>query len=113
VITISAVLDPSGLLKSCDVRGHAGAGKRGNDLVCAAVSVLTRTALSTLSEAAGLSVKAQAPERGVFKLEAGAENAEGRIFLKAAGAFLLGGLQSVAREYPENCTIEIITERRN
>jgi uncharacterized protein YsxB (DUF464 family) len=113
VITIQVVLDDSGLLKSCDVRGHAGAGPRGGDIVCAAVSVLTRTALSTLSERPGVSVKADIPERGMFKLETAAETAEGRIFLDAAGVFLVEGLKSVAGEYPKNCTMKISTERRN
>jgi uncharacterized protein YsxB (DUF464 family) len=113
VVRIHAVLDDSGLLKSCDVRGHAGAGPKGGDIVCAAVSVLTRTALATLADRPGLSVQAEAPERGVFKLKAGAETARGRIFLEAAGAFLLEGLKSVAGEYPKNCTMTITTERRN
>jgi uncharacterized protein YsxB (DUF464 family) len=113
VVKIHAVLDDTGLLKSCDVRGHAGAGPRGGDIVCAAVSVLTRTAMAVLAERPGLSVRAEAPERGVFKLEAGAQTAEGRIFLEAAGAFLLEGLQSVVKEYPKNCTMTITTERRN
>jgi uncharacterized protein YsxB (DUF464 family) len=113
VITINVALDELGLLKSCDVRGHAGAGKRGYDIVCAAVSVLTRTALATLSGRTGVHVRGEAPERGVFTLEAEALTGQGRNFLEAAGVFLVEGLRSVAAEYPQNCTMTIITERRN
>ncbi|GHV85363.1 hypothetical protein AGMMS50230_09710 [Spirochaetia bacterium] len=111
MITIAVALDNSGLLKSCDVWGHAGAGKRGSDIVCAAVSVLTRTALLTLSGREGIVVRGGPGERGVFTLETEALTGPGRDFLAAAGAFLLEGLNSVAGEYPQNCTITI--ERRN
>jgi uncharacterized protein YsxB (DUF464 family) len=113
VIEIKAVTDETGLLRRCEVRGHAGAGKPGGDIVCAAVSVLTRTALAVLDARAGLEVRGEAPERGVFTLEAEAYSAAGRDFLAAAGAFLLEGLDSTAREYPKNCTMTVTAERRN
>jgi len=111
VITIRVVLDDAGLLKSCDVRGHAGAGKQGHDIVCAAVSVLVRTALAVLSGREGITVRGGAPQRGEFTLEVAAQNGAGRDFLAAAGAFLIEGLESVAGEYPQNCSLTI--ERRN
>jgi len=110
VITIRVVLDDAGLLKSCDVRGHAGAGKRGHDIVCAAVSVLARTALATLSGREGITVRGGAPRRGEFTLEAAALNGAGRDFLAATGAFLMEGLASVAGEYPQNCSLTITKE---
>jgi uncharacterized protein YsxB (DUF464 family) len=110
VITIAVVLDGQGLLKRCDVRGHAGAGKRGNDIVCAAVSVLARTALVTLSDREGIAVRGGAPRRGEFSLEAEALSGDGRNFLAAAGTFLVEGLQSVAVEYPQYCAITITKE---
>ena len=113
MITIAVVLDESGLLKSCTIQGHAGAGKRGNDIVCAAVSVLSRTALSTLSGREGIAVRGEAPRRGVFTLETEALSAAGQDFLAAAGAFLVEGLSSVAGEYPKNCTMTVTKERRN
>jgi uncharacterized protein YsxB (DUF464 family) len=110
MITIDAALDEAGLLRSCDVKGHAEAGFRGGDIVCAAVSVLTRTALLTLSKQEGITVRGEAPERGVFFMEAD-YTGEGREFLAAAGAFLLKGLELVSREYPDYCTMNI--RRRN
>jgi len=113
VITIAVVLDESGLLKSCDIRGHAGAGKRGHDIVCAAVSVLARTALSTLSGRDGVIVRGGAPQRGVLTLETEAQDGPGRDFLAAVGTFLVEGLNSVAGEYPKNCIMTVTKERRN
>lgn len=112
MITIKAGIDETGLLRSCEVHGHAEAGPKGGDIVCAAVSVLTRTAEAVLSGRSDVKSRAEAPERGVFLLEAEALNGQGREFLAAAGAFLLEGLDSVAREYPKNCrmTIEKVEE---
>jgi uncharacterized protein YsxB (DUF464 family) len=108
VIKAEVFLD-SGLLKSCRVSGHAGAGPRGGDIVCAAVSVLARTAMRALSGREGVMVRGEAPERGAFWLEAEC-TAAGREFLEAAGVFLIEGLVSVAEDYPDFCQVKI--ERR-
>ena len=107
MITITVVLDDTGLLKSCDVRGHAGAGKQGHDIVCAAVSVLVRTAQTVLSGRKDITARSEAPGRGIFSLETQAHSQAGQDFLAAAGSFLVEGLQSVAGEYPGNCVMTI------
>ncbi|MDR1507979.1 MAG: ribosomal-processing cysteine protease Prp [Treponema sp.] len=113
MVAIRVVLDETGLLKRCGVQGHAESGPAGGDVVCAAVSVLARTALAVLSAREDIVVRGDAPQRGVFFLEADAPDGPGREFLAAAGAFLLEGLGSVVREYPENCTMTIKKERRD
>jgi uncharacterized protein YsxB (DUF464 family) len=112
MIHIDVALDEAGLLISCGVTGHAGAGPRGGDIVCAAVSVLLRTALRTLSGREGILVRGDAPKRGSLWLET-AYTGEGEAFLSAAGAFLVEGLKSVSGEYPDYCRLHIHTERRN
>jgi len=109
MIEIQAVLDDAGLLRSCKAQGHSGAGKQGADIVCAAVSVLIRTAVNVLSNKKGITLRVDAPERGFLWLEAD-YSAEGKGFLSAAGEFLIAGLRSVAEEFPENCTLSV--ERR-
>ncbi|MCL2191045.1 MAG: ribosomal-processing cysteine protease Prp [Treponema sp.] len=106
MIEIKAVLDESGTLRTCGASGHAGAGSTGSDVVCAAVSVLMRTAVRTLSGRDGITVRCDAPEPGFLFLEAD-YTAGGREFLFAAGVFLLEGLASVAEEYPEHCSLSI------
>ena len=106
MIKIEAALDESGALRSCRAAGHAGAGRTGNDVVCAAVSVLMRAAVRALSGREGITVRCEAPEPGFLFLEADCA-AEGREFLFAAGVFLLEGLASVAEEYPEHCNLLI------
>jgi uncharacterized protein YsxB (DUF464 family) len=113
MISIDVALDFEGLLKSCTVMGHAGAGSAGTDPVCAAVSVLTKTALKTLAERDGIIVRlpADLPQRGTFGMETD-YTGEGRDFLAAAGVFLVNGLVSVSEAYPDYCTMNIHKERR-
>jgi len=106
LIDIEAVLDENGVLRSCKAGGHAGAGKTGSDIVCAAVSVLMRTAVRVLSDRPGVAVRYEAPEPGLLFLEA-EYTAEGKDFLFAAGVYLIEGLASVAEEYPRNCKLTI------
>jgi len=106
LIDIEAVLDENGILSSCKASGHAGAGKTGSDIVCAAVSVLMRTAVRAFSGRKGITVRYEAPEPGLLFLEADC-TAEGSDFLFAAGVFLIEGLASVAEEYPNNCRLTI------
>ena len=111
MIVAELVLDEAGLLKSCSIEGHAGAGSLGDDVVCAAVSILARTALRTLSQAEGVAVSAEAPERGVFGFVL--EKAPpGDAFSIGVTAFLAEGLSSVSRDYPTNCSVRVRTERR-
>jgi uncharacterized protein len=106
LIEIEAVLDENGILRSCKAGGHAGAGKTGSDIVCAAVSVLMRTAVRVLSNRKGITVRYDAPEPGLLFWEA-EYTAEGKDFLFAVGVFLIEGLASVAEEYPKNCKLTI------
>ncbi|MCL2209944.1 MAG: ribosomal-processing cysteine protease Prp [Treponema sp.] len=110
MIEIEAVLDDDGTLRACKASGHAGAGKSGTDIVCAAVSVLMRTASIVLSDRKGVTLQGGAPEKGQVWLEADYD-AEGKDFLSACGVFLIEGLKSIAQEFPENCNLVI--KRRN
>ena len=107
MIKIEAILDKDGVLRACKAEGHAGAGKTGTDIVCAAVSVLLRTALITLSNRKGVVVRGGAPKSGQLWLEADYDT-DGKDFLFACGVFLLDGLGSIEQEYPKNCSLNII-----
>ena len=106
MIYVDMILDEAGLLKSCQVSGHAGTGKRGSDIVCAAISVLTRTTVRVLSEREGVIIRGNIPEPGNFYLEA-EYTQEGRDFLSAVGTFLIEGVASVSAEFPNNCKVNI------
>ena len=110
MIQAELVLDEAGLLRSCRVCGHAGAAERGSDIVCAAVSVLTKTIIKVLSGRKGITIRGSIPEQGNYIMEA-EYTPEGREFLAGAGAFLIEGISSVSAEFPDYC--KVIIERRN
>ena len=96
-----------GILKSCRISGHAGAGPKGSDIVCAAVAVLARTAFEVLSTRKGIKVKGGNPERGEFWMEIAAPGFENLEFMNGVGAFLQRGILSVSKEYPDFCMVSI------
>ena len=109
MIQIDMVLDSAGLLRSCRVSGHAGAGQRGSDIVCAAVSVLTRTVIQVLSGKKGVTIRGDIPGQGNFRMEVDYESEAGD-FLAGVSAFLTEGLLSVSREFPDRCKVIIKSE---
>jgi uncharacterized protein YsxB (DUF464 family) len=109
MIRIEVSLDKAGILRSCRVEGHAEAGPKGADIVCAAVSVLVRTAIRTLSHQKGIELRGAAPKRGLLWIETD-YSGEGRDFLAVAGTFLIEGLRSVSEDYPDYCGITIAEE---
>ncbi|MDR2149840.1 MAG: ribosomal-processing cysteine protease Prp [Spirochaetaceae bacterium] len=110
MISIELYFDHFGLLKRCRADGHAGAGYKGNDIVCAAVSVLLRTTYRTLLKKADIRLWEDASKRGTFFLEAEATEESTAAFLFAVGSFLKEGLQSVSEDYPQFCTVKIYME---
>ena len=62
------MLGQAGNYTGFEVSGHAGAGSKGNDLVCAAISFLATTCANALNSVAGAQVKAT-QEEGYLKAE--------------------------------------------
>ena len=98
----------TGVLLGCTAKGHAGYAERGSDIVCSAVTVLIRTTLQVLSELPALNLETDTSKRGsigskVLKgFPSGIEEK-----LKYAGDFLQVGLESVAKEFPDNLKLVI------
>jgi uncharacterized protein YsxB (DUF464 family) len=106
MIKIDAVLDEAGLLRSCTVSGHAVKP------VCGAVSILMKTALRVLFKREGIETQGGASAPGVFWMNIEDCTREGRDFLCAIGTFLMEGLLSIAKDYPDCCIMNIYRERR-
>ncbi|MDR0557070.1 MAG: ribosomal-processing cysteine protease Prp [Treponema sp.] len=106
MIAIEIVLD-NDLLKQCRIKGHAYAGGKGKDIVCAAVSALARTAASALAGEDGIAARCEARKPGEFFLEiAGCAEAK-KGFLSGVGTFLTIGFDSIAKEYPRQCWLSV------
>ncbi|GAB1432700.1 hypothetical protein MASR2M29_13250 [Spirochaetota bacterium] len=93
-------LGSGGQLLSASADGHAGSSPKGENLACAAVTVLLRTAYETISAYPGVKIKGKAEKPGSldFKISAWPEEMAER--LRAVADFLVVGLSGINREFP-------------
>lgn len=105
MIAVRLDSDRSGLFCACCASGHAGYNRQGTDIVCAAVSVLLRTAIHSLSAVPGIKVTADAPERGNVSFRVCMEQTPlqdaAAYMLRYARTFLANGFSDLAAEYPD------------
>lgn len=89
--------------------GHAGAGEYGQDIVCAAVSVLLQTLANEVTEAARaglLAVGVVAHGDGWMKVEA-TPTAQTQDMVEAWVQLVQDGIDALAESYPENVELEV------
>jgi len=110
VIRAHAWFDDDGLLLDFEASGHSGAGPRGFDIVCAAFTVLVRTAYSALSGLSGARVEGRAAEAGSLDFHVKSLPDVMRERAIGMSAYLLEGLSALEREFPE--AVEIRAEQR-
>lgn len=101
VVTLSC--GKNGVLK-CEANGHADFSKKGTDIVCAAVTILLRTAMQVLSHTDDVFLAADTSTRGnlAFTAEAKDGNPKAEIRLEYAADFIRDGIKSLQKEFPEN-----------
>ena len=90
-------------------KGHAGAGKYGQDIVCAAVSCLMQTLANEVEEAAraGLvALGAVAHGEGWMRVEVTPTH-ESCDMVEAWVELVQDGLDALAESYPENVELEV------
>ncbi len=110
MMEVSLTCGRDGELRSCCGKGHAGYAPAGCDIVCAAATVLLRTALQVLLDSYGASVVVNAPEPGIleFRVRDGIGDKSRLIY---TADFLRAGLVSLKAEYPQYVAFaEIIAE---
>ena len=121
MIAVCVTEKKTGEFVSCSASGHAEFAVKGCDIVCAAVTILMRTTMNVLSENNLLAEK-NANQRGklFFRAKANAnkvtngfeKNCETNI-LQFAKIFLVNGITSLAKEFPKNVSLEIVSEKNS
>lgn len=108
---VTLVCDKSGCFRAFTALGHAGFAVKGSDIVCAAVTVLLRTALQLLSDAEGIAINADVAEAG--KLSVAVTYAEPAMEqrLICIADFLRTGIRSVMSDYPQFVQLREETEK--
>ncbi len=101
---VTLLTGKNGVLKKCQANGHAGFSRKGSDIVCSAVTVLLRTAMSVLSQNKSITLNADTSSRGnlAFCAEVKKETLETEALLKYTADFLREGITSLVKKYPEN-----------
>lgn len=113
MIRVRARIDQDGLLLDFEARGHAGQGPQGSDIVCAAFTVLARTAFSALGQLPGAVVEGRAPRPGDLDFHVEAMPDSERDKALGMSAFLLEGVAALAREYPSGVGLSMEALRRD
>ncbi|MHC9532544.1 ribosomal-processing cysteine protease Prp [Dellaglioa sp. L3N] len=90
------------IIDAFEITGHADSGEYGQDIVCAAVSVLTINTINSLTELAKMNPEVLMDEEngGLMKvklLESEIVNSTGQLFLES----LVLGLQSIEQNYQD------------
>lgn len=106
MIRARVVLDREGRIRGFEAAGHSERGSRGDDIVCAAFTVLARTAFRALEALPGIELEGTAPEPGSLSFEVlkSAESAE-----RAAGIAdsLVLGISDLVRDFPDAVAFSI------
>lgn len=87
------------------LEGHAGLAARGNDILCAAVSVLSENLGGSLKLLLKVPAEIQA-ENGQYRVSVPAEYASDAVELLFQSAIL--GLRVLAEQYPDRIQLELI-----
>ena len=107
MITATAVVDTDLCLVELGVNGHAEYSKSGTDIVCSAVSVLTRTAGRTLLSRLKEKCDFVSNGKGSFELKVLEIPNGRREWMKGITEYLLNGLSDLEKDYPALVKLEI------
>ena len=94
----------NGAIRRIDVEGHAG-GKRGTDIVCAAVSAVVQTALLGLLHHGEKHVTHRTRDGSLSIKINGTEGDSVKNSFNAIMSTMLLGLRAIEREHPDRVTI--------
>lgn len=108
MVSVRIKRSKTGVLLGCCAEGHAGYAGQGSDIVCSAVSVLIRTTMQVVSGLPGVNLESNIARRGFVEFKVLSDfSSDVEEKLKFAGDFLQAGLESVAREFPDNLKLVI------
>ncbi len=107
MIRLLVWLRADGCLESFRAAGHSDLGGKGADTVCAAVTVLLRTAGRLLESDALLGAEGEAPEPGAMRLRLPEPPDDRRERVRGVTDFLVRGLRDLQAEFPDRVELSI------
>ena len=110
-VTVRSYAD--GVLEGVTATGHSFAFAAGENIVCAAATVLLRTAARLLDAEADIEVTGGTGSRGTLEFTVNVLDSAKNEFTRAIGDFLKRGIADLQREFPDECTlISVQRDRR-
>ena len=106
MVRILVALSPDGLLRRFEAEGHAGAEAWGQNIACAAVTAMLRTAGRLCAER-GITLAGGAGEPGEMRLILSAGAAPEAGWLRGVTDFLLRGVKDLQDEFPEEIALRV------
>lgn len=105
MIKVSIARDSTGFIRCITIKGHAGYGRYGEDIVCAAVSVTAYTAAGALQDLAGIE-GCYVEKDGYMRISvpgdiSGEQKQTARIILETASI----GLKQIEMEYGDYVSV--------
>ncbi len=109
---VRLVCTTDGCLKSFEAKGHAGFAQKGYDIVCAAETLLLRTAIDLLNNANELQGILDDSKRGYlyYKINNFPETDLYKERLRCIADFIRSGISSLVEEYPAYICLQEIAE---
>ena len=110
MLRIRVLIGPNGLLKEATAEGHAAFAAKGQDIVCAAASVLLRTVARTFQSAEGFLVEGEAAERGSLEFSLLATDDADTRWGRGVTEMFVKGIGDLADEFPDNIELTITND---
>lgn len=104
------ILDSEGALSRFVLQGHVAGASKGENLACAAVSLIARSVAALLASRPGWIVNGDAPHPGNLSLEIRERPEETTEWLKGVSDTFLRALSDIDREYPLALSLSIEEE---
>jgi uncharacterized protein YsxB (DUF464 family) len=105
MVSVQLAVDPQKYYTGFVCSGHAAYAKRGADIVCAAISILTQTVIGALDEILHVSINVESDEAtGYLKciwINSPEELEQVQLLVKT----LILGLSAIQKEYPNHISL--------
>lgn len=106
MISVTVVLSEEGAIAELMADGHAGAARKGSDIVCSAFTILLRTFARTVEAAPGVAWAVEGDEPGRFHLAVTGVGPAVVEQYRGWCGFLLRGLEDLRGDAPREIRID-------
>lgn len=107
MVQIALALDKDGALERLNLCGHAPGARKGENLACAAVTLLARSVARLLTSRSGWIIDGNALEPGNLSLVINKRPKDTTEWLKGVSDTLIRALADIDEEYPSALSVQI------